>query len=427
MNIDIGLKSLEKFRGNKQAGYLEQILFPQRKEMTVFSDRLLLGEAKQRDKHTGDRFPYWINCNEVFHMTLLGQTRLGGKTSLLRRIMDTTFLSGWACCWLDDVKNEMRLSKEPQTGKLLNYLNKNDIPQGIPLKVFRFKFFSKFFGEKLPPDNEEFVIGFKDVTQEELFFMLGFNKMSNKDHRDVISILYNQVNSLKELRERVEKDSKIKKGVKRDILNSVNTLIHYDIFGEVTTPFTKLFNEMVVVFNIQGYENIGGRELPTFPTIYLKIITRMIVEAKEKHIIKRKRMSIIIDEAREFFESKDNIMYGVYKEVIAKQTYLGIHVITSFQDIEQMKDAVFILNQSRFILFAGTMPIDDIKKLYEQKGVVDFHPSWKRDLAEIIQSNRRAMPAGWKMWGIIDKMQNTKYPDYFVAYASLSKHMLSQI
>ena len=423
----MGAESLENMSKNEllRSNIIEE-LFPRKRRMDVNKNWFLMGKKVFKDllklSVAGPKdYTHLDIGNEAIRMTLFGATRRG-KTAILRRLMDLAYVNDFHVIFLTDIKNEMRSSKRPQHQEFRKFMHENDIAQGLPVKVYRPLFFSTFFNEKLPEDNEYFSISSEDMTINEFIGCLGFDKNQTQNQANVVSMYWQNTKNMKELEYELEESAE-KRSTKDAILRSMRPLNQYKVFTEPSTDFIQdLVDKKVVVFNVQKFRDIDIKGIPNPIQFYIKIIQRKIVEAKQAGRLK-KRVLIIMDEAPVFLSDPNSLIFKETKNIVDVQAYLGIYAIFASQTVNYLKEASFILNQSRYIMFPDNFSIDDAKTLLQYIQKYDFHPFWKRDLSLALKAMRS--DSRGRVWAVLDTQKKTV--ECFRAYMSLSEHMRTKM
>jgi len=414
-DLYLGSKTIKFLGKNKDIPrtYLGDIYFPIEKKMDISQKFIRIGKIKLNDPN--DEF--WLDIKEVHRTLILGMTR-SGKTLIQRRFMDLFHASGFDVVWLTDVSDEVKSSKRELQPKLRPFLHPNDIPAPLQLKVYRPMFF-KEFNNDLPSDNEWFKLSYKDLTFGDLIMAFGFDSPNFKNYVDILSLYWNKVNSLEQLKEKIE-TAKLNPRVKAGILRPVESLIKYDVFGEekVGDFIADMNNGFVVAFNFKGHEEFGDSSLNTIPQVYASIIQNIIVKSRDKGILKR-RILLIIDEASKFLKQR-TLMHDSLKSAVNEYAKYGIYIYFSTQTTKDVPD--WLIRQCRYIFFPFNVDPETALQILKRAQLYDFHPSWHRDIIARLREMRMRKD-GRRQWCVVD--MHLKEETVFWNFPPLSAHQES--
>jgi hypothetical protein len=392
--------------------------YPRKVEMLYDKGWFHMGwiEKYNYRKRLRERSEFNLDMRGVCRMSVFGATG-SGKTMLIRRICDFGYGSGFYIVYMTDVKDEMKSSKKPQK-RFANKLATNDMPAGMNMVVYRAMFFNEYFNEDTPRDNEPFQLKYKDLTLNDILAVLNFNTPQTVDHANVVSLHYNNVENFEKLRELVMKDEKVTNAMKTKIARRIDTIIKYRFCSrEGQGNFVQDLKEgKAVIFNHTGYEDIVKGEYVNIPLVFFSVVMRLVKQAKESVLDKKRRMLMVIDEAPVFlrFDStKEEIMRAVNQ-----WRYLGIYVLFAGQKVELIPD--WVMTQSRYVFLAHNTDLQSyiLTLKYKQKYI--YHPSEHKDASDVIRSLKFRRDTGEREWLMIDDL--AKEEIIFFNYVSLSEH-----
>jgi hypothetical protein len=135
-------------------------------------------------------------------------------------------------------------------------------------------------------------------------------------------------------------------------------------------------------------------------------------------LMKSRRMLIVIDESPEFLKlesARDEIMRAVNQ-----WRMLGIYIMFAAQKATMLPD--WILTQSRYVFCAHNIDTESMIAILKAKQKYDFHPSFHRDVSDMIRGFK-IKPTGEREWYSIDDQAQGKRETIFFNYMPLSEHM----
>ena len=413
------LSNMSVFSGIPEGrNFLVNDMFPVQHVMTFDKYHFHLGFIEKFNFRTKIRTstPFFLDMRHVVRALMLGPTG-SGKSVLLRRIADMAYGANFYIVFMTDVKDEMKSSKKPQT-ILKERLASTDIPAAMKVKVFRPIFYNEYFGEDTPSDNEGYQLKYSDLSLNELLSLLNLNRTTSVDHANIVSIYYNEVTSLEDLSKKIEVDQKISKTTREKLRRRIEGLIKYKVCSKdgKGDPVKALQEGFVVVFNHKGFEDVSKGELINIPLVFFSTAMRIIRDAKEKTLEKKRRLLMFIDEAPVFLRletTKEELMRAVNQ-----WRYLGIYIIFAAQKAEMIPD--WILTQSRFVFLSHNIDLQSYILTLKFKQKADFHPSFHRDASDVIRS-MKVKPTGEREWLMIDG--DVSEETIFFGLPSLSQHL----
>ena len=402
-------KTMQKLRNN----YILREMLPHERKMVLHKNWFNIGFKSNMDD-------VFVKCSEVWRAIVLGQTR-SGKTMLLRRMMDLAHLNGWHVCWITDVKDEVKSSKRAQLRDFVRLLPENDIPQGIGVKVYRPNFFTVMKGGALPKDNDEFAISYSTLDFSEILTALDISGKDDTDIKNVLSEYWDKVSNFDELVKKVE-NGNYSKRIKNRIRIAAMPLIKYDVFPEIGNQddFLMHMTTNPTAFNVRGFRKIGTKELMIMPQLYIKIIQRLIIEAREKNILKN-RVLLIYDEAPAFLSDK-MLTSEEIKGIVDREAYLGVYVIFAAQVYTSIP--AWIYEQSEYIFFPSKFELKSLFAIMKHAQIYKWHTSEYKMIADQIREIKANSKSGHAIWGMIRKSKGKIR--IFRAYPSISCHQKSQ-
>lgn len=419
-----GIASLEQMGKSgidMQETFLVRQLFPKKREMHFNRKWIKLGIiAKPSDSdYRKDANDYMLSTDAAFRALMLGAAG-SGKTMTMQGMATRMHYSGFACVFLTDIKDEMKVAANPAAGaKIVQVLEENgDVPMALPVKVYRPLFFSKFFRESVPKDNHSLQLAYRDLNLSELLTLLGLADDSKRNQRDIITNHYKKADSLEELREIVNKKvTGSNKSIADSITRALDPLIELAALGK--EPVGDFVEDMkaglVPVLNVHKYERVGIGSA-TLPQVYVSVLLRKIVEAREHGAINR-RIVLFIDEAPKFFVP-GTLTFDELLKAVDLYRYLGIYLVFAAQTDDRIPPA--LVEQCRYIFLPFNAGAKTARRVLAAKQNFMWHP----DQIEQIDARMRRMKidfaTGMRQWALVDA--DRKSADIFWALPALSSH-----
>lgn len=364
-----------------------------------------------------------LSIKKAERMIFFGKSG-SGKTSTTRRLIDCCHHAGYACIILSDIKDEWKSSKKPVPARIAKFLDPSDVPQPMKMKVYRPVFFMKALDEDMPAENEPLRIPYSLVTFPELLIALGFNKEDKKNQQNVLSELWDKADSLDELVEHVQ-NSVTQSGIRDSIIRALKPLIAWKAFGrELEGDIVRdLQDGYCVVLNMNGYDRISVGPA-TLPMIYLSIVQRIVVRAREnahKHqgpMEKRlrRKVFIVVEEAPKFLMSGTLSAEELLKAVDVYRLF-GVYMVFAAQTNDRIPKA--LIDQCRYIFLPYNITTDTAWQILKNSQFYEYHPSKVQELTAKLRG-LRVLRDGRRHWVCIDTEDKTT--EIFYAYPPLSAH-----
>lgn len=390
----MGRRSIEeaaKSGLDMQQSYIGTSMFPPKKEMQFKKGWIKLGyfHRKNDPAYRKDFNAFVLDWRKPVHTLVMGATG-SGKTNELRRMGEFAFLGGFGCAYITDVADEMKYGLRPVQAHLAKLLDGGEIAQGLPIRVYRPVFFRKILKEKMPSQNAPFQLAYGDLTVSDIETLMGYSDDKHKAAREIIEACWDRVSSLEELRDYVDKKyRKSHFNLTESILRTLEALIRVGAVGrERTGDFVQdIVDGFIPVLNVQGFGNVG-KGSTTLPQVYVSVIMRLIVEARQQRRIPR-RVVVFVDEAPRFLV-EGTLTFREMQEAIDTWRKYGIYLVFAAQTKDRIPD--WLIDQSRIILLPWNTGIQTVKGVLGRKRHFMYHPN---DMENIDRRMRRLEVRQW--------------------------------
>ncbi len=369
-----------------------------------------------------DGSPFMLDMREAFRMFICGAVR-AGKTWFIRSLMDRVNKIGhFGCCFLTDIKDELKSSSDPVQQKFQRFLFPGEYPRATPNLIFRPIFFRDVRNyDALPSDNVWYAPKITDLNELDFMTLLQTKSMTDpqklamkeiyeglKEYRDLpvipFELFEDLVNNLKDF-----SDSQ-----KSSLRTKFLPLKYSGLLDkeDYSIDFKEIFDaNMIPALNLKGFDNIK-RDGAGLPQVFVSIWIRKIIALRRARKISP--MLVVMDEASRFIH-KD--MQSSTKLEVSESIDLDAREGVSWVIISQSPTKIDeeILNQCRYMLIPYNADINTMKYLFKLSGIVTWSPiNFERNLSKIKKKMKKFQ------WVLIDRNMN----NYIViqSIAPLSNH-----
>jgi len=408
-NVRQGMKILKKIFKMGGKTYITSELFKVKKVIT-YTKNIPLGwfDYPYRSE------TYNINLNATKRILILGGTG-SGKSWLARAIMNRAYMAGINPVIATDISPEYYTSQYPlpeEFKKFILDIEKDVSDKGLPMKIYYPYFLYKFMGYNLP-NQIIYQYSIKNILPTDLVAFIDYNKLSFMAKREVEDLIasmsrskerFNSVDSL--ISYISSKDLNIV--TKRILIESFRNLKNLGIFGEdypSEDVVGDINNNIIPDFNLFGWQRL---EFKNYVAIYLSLMLRKLLSAKELGQIKQnKHILLLFEELHQFAPKRANnpaqeIIRSAIRDIALMGRKAGISAIFITQSPETIDPT--IMEQCDIILIPRGFEVYKLMEIVKNY-LPDYYTSrfdFREEITEYMRSLRK-WPDGARDWLVLEK------------------------
>ncbi len=345
---------MEKIYRMGGRGYLLEKLFT-RKKIITYTNRIPVGtyQYDSERKYYGETF--YLNFNKPLRILILGASG-SGKSWLARSIISRAYFAGILPIIMTDVAPEYITSAFPLQEKFRKFLAKGEEPKPLPIQMFYPYFLYKEVGfeSKL---QQIFQFDISSILPTDLFAFIDYEKLgmgSRLELEDLIATLSKnkkKFDSIDDLIDYFQNKTTISTITKRILSKSLINLKELEVFGKNYPPLdiVNLINSDIVVdINLFGWQRL---EFKKYVAVYLSLILRDIITAKQLKKIGNKKLLLVFEELHEFAPKKPTKWQEIIKREIETAVFTGRKEDISFIFITQSPETISpsVIEQCNYI------------------------------------------------------------------------------
>ena len=401
--------------GQENRSFLQNSVYPQERTHKYKKLQMPLG------LDTRTRKIVYLDYSSANRCRVLGMTG-SGKTLLIRSIyVDRFFLSQGTSVVLSDFKPEFFVSKYPAQKKFWAQYLEDEKACGLQVVVYYPKCFEKLiinYDTYLKVFNKYNIvpqpisISFSNLGMNE--FMTLANREFSDTQRQFIDTLFLKKNNgeLKTLEEFLHAMRTNTKYFDNSTIRSVESTFKLLTDLEVISDkhdfnlLTNLEKKRFVILTLAGWDDI--KNILYYPSSFVGLFVRKIVEFKKRGFLQKTKINLIVDEAPHFVRKDSSLSSKIeIVDCIKVGRQLGISLTFGSQDLIGLDDAV--LDQSRYIIIARTVPIQTTKEIFKRIGLFAVTSQYEYETrVRRLMSRMRKYKDGGRDWLLVDK-ENKSY------------------
>jgi hypothetical protein len=378
----------------------------------------------------------YLEMEDAIRALVIGMAG-AGKTFLLRGMIDRLKQCpvewvdkekkkrmdiGYSICYLSDIKDELKSSKDPVQPKFRNKLLAGETPIGLKVISCRPTFFREFMSE-LPSDNLWMSINIAELQKRDFMTLLKGEQMTEAQ-QTMLEVLYDNLKKkpefkLTDIPEMIDQLSGDFKPSQLQALKNKFKPILNNQFGDpryVRDVKKALLKDYVLSINFEGqdfYSNAGVN----YPPVFLGIVLRNIIYLRRQAEIKP--LFLFLDEAARFVPESWNpsCKHDILESIDIDRRYFCSWIVAT-QSLHDMPEKLIM--QSRYMFIPYNADTTIIKEAISAMGLAlrGFVQNIPSQAQKIRQSMRK------HQWVLMDRVK-MRY-DIITVLAPLSNHMESR-
>lgn len=381
------LKLNEKMQKNGVQLHTLSQLF-KTKSITTYDEKVALG--KYFDYNTSKEKIYYIdfNATEGQRILVLGSSG-SGKTWIVRALMNRAYVGGILPIIMTDIQPEYYVSKYPLQEEFTKFLLPIESPTSLPMNLYYPYFLHKSTGFELP-DQRIFQLNLSKISPSDITSFIPYSKLSLSAKTELdtlVASMTNMKSKPKTINEMLSffKKRKMKNITKEFLKKSLRNMKKHGIFGTEAHQLDLMddINKNIVPnFNLFGWQSEPYYK--QYLAIYMALILRDILVAKQLHKISlKKKLLLVFEELHEFApkkpegDFKDAIKF--FKSEIIKATLEGRKNGISFIYATQYPESIssFIIKQCTYVLVPKGFDVNVVKEIIKNLSPSSYSNPYK--------------------------------------------------
>ena len=366
---------------------------------------------------------FYLDIKEACRVSIIASTG-GGKTWLMRGMMDRLNPVGYASVFLADIKGELISSVRPIQPKFQHLLLPGEKPKALPLISLRPTFFKAITSE-LPRGNIWYSVDMRRMTQREFMTFMNVKSMT-PTQKTLMEIIYQEMRKefdendeatfsldfIEQVIDSIDEiDTRSNNAIKLKFRPLKESKFHVPEFEK--SIIGGLQRRLVPAINLTDFESFGKDNFD-FPTVTMSIVLREIITGRRNKEVGG--LWIFIDEATRFCgNDKDNSFKHEILEAVDVERRFGTSMVFCWQSMIDIPEK--ILFQSRYIFVPGTENVKTLKDLLNNTGTARNVQS-APGMATRLKRQCKNRPYAWIVFD--RKLQTMEVID---PLAPLSNHM----
>lgn len=366
------------------------------------------------------------------HSFLVGKTG-AGKSVLVRSIfVDRYYRTKGVPIMLTDFKPEFHTSAFPAQEKFRGDYLDNEYAEGLNLIMFYPKCFEHLIHDYKKYMSHAIKMGINPVPIAITFQNLGINEFVTLANREftqnqmqLLNSLFMQkqhgaIKTIDEFIDKLQTTKDFEMPTIRAIQTTFNLLVKLEVISDNYKYDLRLEIEQkkFIILCLTGWDDL--RKVIEYPSAFVGIFVREILELKKRGFLKKTKIQIIVDEAPQFVPADKNLSSKI--EIINclfVGRMFGVSMTLCTQTLEKIDETVF--GQIQYWFLAHNISIPAATKIFKFVGLQAFSSVY-----DYTQSIRRKMSRmktykdGSRDWFLIDA-ENKKYR-YVKTLSPLSNH-----
>ncbi len=349
-----GLQILERIYKMGEKTFIAKQLYKTKKQIT-YTNKIPVGAYNYSmldgfgDEH------FYINFSTPVRILILGASG-SGKSWLARSIISRAYFANILPIIMTDIAPEYITSIYPLQEKYKKFLIKGEESKTLPMKMFYPYFLYKEvkFESSL---QQIFQYNISSILPTDLFAFVDYESFGLGGRLELENLIARmgkgkeKFESIDDLLNFVNRREDISTLTKRLLLKSLANLKISGVFGNDYPPLdiiNLINNNVVVDINLFGWQRL---EFKKYVAVYLSLILRDIITAKQLKKIGNKKLVLLFEELHEFAPKKPTKWQEVIKREIETAVFTGRKEDISFIFITQSPETISpsVIEQCNYI------------------------------------------------------------------------------